>query len=456
MKQTTFEWSSDWNLQRPIYSVSQLTAAIRALFEESLPEVWVAGEISGARAAPSGHVYFTLKDDAAQLKCALFKSSARFLRFKPQDGLAVVARGRLDVYEARGEYQLIVEHLEPRGFGALQLAFEQLKKKLAEQGLFDAERKRPLPRFPRRVGIVTSPAGAAIQDMISILGRRWPGIEVRLFPVLVQGAGSVEEVCRGIEHFSESGWADLVIVGRGGGSMEDLWTFNEEPVALAIAACSVPVISAVGHETDFTIADFVADLRAPTPSAAAELAVPDQSVVLAAMDEADARLTRAARYRVSREAERLAERGTDRARLILERRLGRAGQTVDDMMERVGELLRAKAVDRNEALEALARRLGRLDVRVQVVEGQRRWERLDAVLMECGRRLASGPRARWEALRARVEALSPVEILGRGYAIVENEGRLVRHWQDAPQGAQVAVRLAVGSLKARVESTGPG
>ena len=208
------------------------------------------------------------------MKCVAFRSAHRYWKFKPQDGLAVLARGRIDVYEPRGEYQLQVEMLEPQGVGALQLAFEQLKKKLAAEGLFAAGRKRPLPRFPRRIGIVTSPRGAAIADLIQILSRRFPGLHIRLFPALVQGEGSVEEVCRGIQFFSQSQWPDVVIVGRGGGSLEDLWTFNEEAVARAIAACSVPVVSAVGHETDVTIADFVADLRAPTPSAAAELVVP--------------------------------------------------------------------------------------------------------------------------------------------------------------------------------------
>jgi exodeoxyribonuclease VII large subunit len=234
----------------------------------------VSGEISGVKLASSGHYYFNLKERDAVLKCVAYRSANRYWKFKPADGLAVLARGHIDVYEMRGEYQLQVDVLEPQGIGALQLAFEQLKKKLAGEGLFAAERKRPLPRFPRRIGIVTSPRGAAIADIVHILSRRFPGLAIRLYPALVQGPGAAEEVCRGIDYFSRTGWPDVVIVGRGGGSLEDLWTFNEEAVARSIAACSVPVISAVGHETDVTIADFVADLRAPTPSAAAELAVP--------------------------------------------------------------------------------------------------------------------------------------------------------------------------------------
>ena len=260
------------------------------------------------------------------MKCVAFRSSHRYWKFKPRDGLAVLARGRVDVYEARGEYQLLVEMLEPQGLGALQLAFEQLKKKLAAEGLFEAARKRPLPRFPRRIGIVTSPRGAAIADLVQILTRRSPGLHIRLFPALVQGEGSVEEVCRGIEYFSRTRWADLVIVGRGGGSLEDLWTFNAEAVARAIAACAVPVVAAVGHETDVTIADFVADLRAPTPSAAAELVVPNREDLLSRVAAARAKTGQALRYRLAMLERRLRQQGIDRALSLLHRRLGRGMQ----------------------------------------------------------------------------------------------------------------------------------
>src|SRR5579875_2474818 len=248
-----------FGVERKIYRVSDLNAAVQGLFQAEFQGIWVAGEISGCRLAASGHYYFCLKDEQSQVKCALFKGAARFAKFKPQDGLAVIARGNVEVYEARGEYQLIVELLEPQGAGALQLAFEQLKKKLAAEGLFESARKRPLPKLPQRIGIVTSPAGAVIRDILHVLERRFQGLHVRLFPALVQGEGSMEQVCQGIAYFSRVEWADVVIVARGGGSLEDLWTFNEEAVARAIAASRVPVISAIGHETDFTIADFVAD-----------------------------------------------------------------------------------------------------------------------------------------------------------------------------------------------------
>ena len=228
--------------ERRLYTVRELNAAVRALLEAEFQDIWVLGEISGTRLAASGHYYFTLKEQDSVLRCVCFRGAARYLKFKPQDGVAALARGRLDVYEARGEYQLLVEHLEAQGYGALQLAFEQLKKKLAAEGLFEAARKRALPRLPRRIGIVTSPTGAVICDMLNILERRFPGLHIQVYPALVQGEGSVEEVCAGLEYFSQSGWAEVVIVARGGGSLEDLWTFNEEAVARAIAACAVPVI----------------------------------------------------------------------------------------------------------------------------------------------------------------------------------------------------------------------
>ncbi len=262
-----------WGPTRTTYTVAQLSARIRDLLGSEFDDIWVAGEISGVRTVSSGHCYFTLKDQNAQIRCACFRASLRYLKFKPQDGVAVLARGHIDLYEARGEYQLLVEALEPQGHGALQFAFDQLKRKLAEEGLFEAARKRPITRLPRRIGIVTSPTGAVIRDITQILSRRFPGLHIRLYPALVQGEGSIDAVCRALEYFSNSNWPDVVILARGGGSLEDLWTFNEEAVARAIVACSVPVISAIGHETDFTIADFVADLRAPTPSAAAELVI---------------------------------------------------------------------------------------------------------------------------------------------------------------------------------------
>src|SRR5450631_2390511 len=294
-----------WGPARKTFTVAELSARIRDLLGSEFDDVWVAGEISGCKMATSGHCYFTLKDQEAQVRCVCFRTSLRYLKFKPQDGVAVLARGRIDVYEARGEYQLLVELLEPQGLGALQLAFEQLKKKLAAEGLFDQARKRPLPSLPKRIGIVTSPSGAVIRDMIHILERRCPGRHIRLYPAQVQGEGAAEQIAAGIEYFAESGWPEVLIVARGGGSLEDLWAFNEERVARAIAASPVPVISAVGHETDFTIADFVADLRAPTPAAAAELVASTRQSLLEGLAGAEGRLRQAARLTLALRARQL-------------------------------------------------------------------------------------------------------------------------------------------------------
>ncbi len=426
--------SLDLEPARRIYGVGELSAAIRALLDREFRDVWVAGEISGVKLATSGHYYFTLKDERAQLRCVSFRAQARYLRFKPQDGIAVLARGRIDVYEPRGEYQLLVEALEPQGYGALQLAFEQLKKKLAGEGLFDAARKRPLPRLPGRIGIVTSPTGAVIRDMLQILERRFPGLHIRLYPVQVQGAGSVEEVVAAIGWFSASGWPDVVIVARGGGSLEDLWTFNEEAVARAIARSSVPVVSAVGHETDVTIADLVADLRAPTPSAAAELLVPEKRQLLERIGSTRGRLEKEVRYRLSGAARRMHEKGMERAAAVVRRLVGRRLQRVDD----------------------LDFRLRGLDPRFRLAAAGRRLEALSAALGERVRLRLVRQRARLETVAAKLESLSPLGILERGYAIVQDpQGRVVKDALAAPVKTLVDIRLARGTLAARVTRSTP-
>ena len=317
--------------QRRVYTVSELTSEVRELLEAAFGMVWVAGEISNARAAPSGHYYFTLKDGDAQLRAVCFRQQALYLKVKPKNGLAVMARGRLSVYEARGEYQLYVESLEPQGDGALHLAFEELKKKLAREGIFDEDRKRPLPALPRRIGIVTSPSGAAIADMLRILERRFDGLAVALYPVRVQGEGSAQEIARGLRYFSDTRSVDVVIVGRGGGSLEDLWAFNEEAVARAIAESEVPVISAVGHQTDFTIADFAADLRAPTPSAAAELVVTQKADLLETVQRLHDRLMQALRYKLATSGRHILENSIERARSVMRRKLSVLAQRADEL-----------------------------------------------------------------------------------------------------------------------------
>jgi exodeoxyribonuclease VII large subunit len=438
----------DWGLQRRSYTVSELTAEMRDVLAGEFADIWVAGEISGAKMPPSGHYYFTLKDEFAQIRCVCYKTTARYLKFKPQDGVAVLARGRVDLYDARGELQLIVETLEPQGHGALQFAFEQLKRKLAAEGLFDPARKRPLPAMPERIGIVTSPTGAVIRDMIQVLERRCPGRHIRLYPAQVQGEGAAEQIAAGIDYFGASGWPEVVIVARGGGSLEDLWAFNEERVARAIAACPVPVISAVGHETDFTIADFVADLRAPTPSAAAELVVCTRQSLLDGLLSAEARLRQAARLTVALRARRFHAVAIDPARL--HRTVGRRMQRVDELEYGLRDGVRIVMNLRKRALDAIAARLIQRDVRLQFAEARRRLEACTTAVNQATRLRLSHAQGELAPLSAHLAQLSPLKILERGYAIVEREGKIVKTPDDAPVGSDVRLRLAVGELRAKV------
>lgn len=441
-----------FGIEPKIFTVTSLTAAIHRLLSAHFDDVRVMGEISGFKVWTSGHAYFTLKDSSAQIRCVLFRQVLRYLKFTPGDGMAVVARGAVEVRQERGEYQLIVTSLEPQGAGALQVAFEQLKQKLAAEGLFDPARKRPLPPFPRRIGIVTSPQGAVIQDMLNILGRRFPGLHIRLYPTPVQGEGAVEGIVEGLRYFSTHPWADVVIVGRGGGSLEDLWAFNEEPVARAIAECPVPVISAVGHETDFTIADFVADLRAPTPSAAAELVVKNRADLLSQLGEMLRRAWRAVQLHTSTAKNRLQEKGVDRAAMLARRRVALLWQQLDEMDQR---LRRADPRTRLAASRALLDQLDRRGgdrMRALLHERRLAFELLAGRLPESVQRLLETARQREKLARARLEALSPLSVLERGYAIVKRaDGRIVREAADAPSGSKLRIRLKKDELGATVD-----
>jgi exodeoxyribonuclease VII large subunit len=440
-----------WGPVRKTFTVAEINARIRGLLGDEFDDVWVAGEISGSKTAASGHCYFTLKDHEAQLRCVCFRQSLRYLKCKPQDGMAVLARGHIDVYEARGEYQLLVEAIEPQGHGALQFAFEQLKKKLAAEGLFDPARKRQIPRLPRRIGIVTSPTGAVVRDITQILSRRFPGLHLRIYPAQVQGDGSVEAVCRAIEYFSNSGWADVLIVARGGGSLEDLWTFNEESVARLIAASNVPVISAIGHETDFTIADFVADLRAATPSAAAELVIPPRDQILDQFEVHEHKLLQGARYRLAMAARALHERGVERASSVLHRNVGRLQQRVDDLDYRLRGRVQLAVTSPGKLLNDLTARLRALDLRLQIARARNRLEAADRAAAQLIRMRVAAGHGRLDPLTAHLTQLSPLKILDRGYAIVTNEaGAIVKRGADAPVDSAIAIRLAEGRIAARV------
>ncbi|MGA2881510.1 MAG: exodeoxyribonuclease VII large subunit [Bryobacteraceae bacterium] len=440
-----------WGPVRKTFTVAELNARIRGLLGDEFDDVWVAGEISGCKTATSGHCYFTLKDHDAQLRCVCFRQSLRYLKVKPQDGMAVLARGHIDVYEARGEYQLLVEAIEPQGHGALQFAFEQLKKKLAAEGLFDPARKRPIPRLPQRIGIVTSPTGAVVRDITEILSRRFPGLHLRIYPALVQGEGSVEAVCRAIEYFSNSAWADVVIVARGGGSLEDLWTFNEEAVARAIAASHAPVISAVGHETDFTISDFVADLRAATPSAAAELVICPREQIFDQITVFDHKLLQATRYRLAMAARALHERGVERGSAILHRNVGRLQQRVDELDYRMRGRAQSASSIRRKRLEELTGRLRSLDLRLRIARARRRLEAADTAAAQLVHLRLARAHGRLNPLIAHLTQLSPLKILERGYAIVTNQdGVIVKQAADAPADSRVDIRIAQGKIAARV------
>ena len=434
---------------RRLYTVAELNAHIRSALDEQFSDIWVAGEISGVRLPSSGHYYFDLKGGKSQIRCVCYRMTARYLKFKPQDGIEVIARGRIDVYEARGEYQLLIDSLEPRGHGALQFAFEQLKKKLLAEGLFDAVRKRPLPKFPRRIGIVTSPSGAVIQDMLNVLSRRFPGVHIRLYPAQVQGEGAIEAVCRGIRFFSGSGWAEVVIVARGGGSLEDLWTFNEEEVARAIASCSVPVISAIGHETDFTIADFTADLRAATPSAAAELVICTREQILEQIFGCRKALAQAIRYRLSISARRLHAQGIERATTVAHRNIGRAFQRIDELDRCQADNMRRRLRDHRTRVDDAAARLRKMDLRVRFGDIRRRLDALQNRASNAITLRLSRVRARLDPLAGELGQLSPLRILDRGYAIVhDHQGHVIKDAAEVDAGEELTIRLAKGIVTA--------
>jgi exodeoxyribonuclease VII large subunit len=396
------------------------------------------------------------------LRCVFFRQNSRFLKFKLNDGLAVLARGRITVYDVRGEYQLLVEHLEPRGAGALQLAFEQLKKKLAGEGLFDQARKRPLPFFPRVIGLVTSPRGAVIADMLHIFERRFSGLRLLLYPVRVQGEGAAAEICEAVQFFGGGGRhrpgvpPDVIIVARGGGSLEDLWPFNEESVARAIAACPTPVISAVGHETDFTIADFVADLRAPTPSAAAELAIRPRSDFLEIVRGFEERLGRGARYKLSLCRRQLSEVDAGRGLGALRRRLGRAGQRADELDYATREQIRRSILRHERRLQLASGRLGALDPRRRLAAQQARLAGLQAAAERWMHVRLARASARMDSLRTELGHLSPLRVLERGYAIVQDAtGKALRSASETVPGMPLRVRLHEGTLGVDVRSVNP-
>ena len=440
---------------REVVTVTELTTRIRSVLETTYGEVWVEGEIANSRLWKTGHLYFTLRDEHAQLKAVMFRSAVRGLRFAPEDGLRVVARGRVSVYEPKGEYQIVCEHLQPHGLGALQVAFDQLKRTLEADGLFDASRKRPLPLLPRQIGVVTSLDGAALRDILQVLARRHPTAHVVIRPVRVQGSGAAGQIARGIAQLSGQPGVDVIIVGRGGGSLEDLWAFNEEPVARAIAAAGVPVISAVGHEIDVTISDMVADIRAATPSAAAEMVVAGRDELVDRISRSGERLGTAVRDAIRRRRTRVLE---------LDRRHSLAGwpARLAGRGRHTAELTHALTHAIGAALTARARRLRAARLGLEARDPGRRLEatrtrlvsvqqRLGAAIVHRHQRLDS----RLADLSGRLEALSPLAVLARGYAVCWNAERtaIVRDASTVAVGDDVAITLRHGQLSCTVTRT---
>ncbi|MGH9776342.1 MAG: exodeoxyribonuclease VII large subunit [Candidatus Acidiferrales bacterium] len=492
MSQFTFNLAPE----RRIWKVSELTGKIRDLLETEFENIWVEGEVSNYHAAQSGHFYFTLKDAKSQIRCVCFRDQARLLKFKPEDGLQITVRGSISVYEPRGEYQIYVAHIEPVGLGALQLAFDQLKKRLEAEGLFAPERKKPLPLLPGRIGVVTSPKGAAIRDILRVLRRRFPNLHILLYPVKVQGEGAAEEIVRGIQHFTRAKLADVLIVARGGGSLEDLWAFNEEIVARAIAASVIPIITGVGHEIDFTIADFVADVRAPTPSAAAEMVVRSRQEFERQIAEFQKHLANRMRYLLLQRHRRVQDLRGHRGFRQLELLIRSRRQDVDEISVRLAEGLRERlqlarhrlvtaearvaSFDLRGRAEAVRLRLARYDgtlraaleralgrkrrtvstaqVRFASVDLRARvealWRRIDGDAADSAvriRRLLVAKRRQLEAAALQLEERSPFQLLERGYAIAyDAHGKVLRSPDDVAVGDEFAVRLARGQLDATV------
>ena len=439
--------------ERQVLRPSQLNALARDLLEGSFAQVWVEGEISNFSRPASGHAYFTLKDERAQVRCALFKPKAQALRFLPRDGLQVLARGRLTLYEARGDYQLVLEHMEEAGEGALRRAFEQLKARLAAEGLFDQARKRPLPAFPRRLGVITSPRGAAVRDVLSVLSRRFPLMAVEVLPVPVQGDGAAAQIMDMLRRAGASGRYDVLLLTRGGGSLEDLWAFNDEALARAVAASPVPVVSAVGHEIDSSLTDFAADLRAPTPSAAAELLVPERGELAARLDQRHRQLqsllARMNTARAQRADQAFLKLQALRPQLRLERGRGR----LEALRRRMDVALAQPLGGAAERAAKLLRRLDQAHPRRRLQEHRHRLQLQVQRLHAAPPRALAQHRLRLQGLARALAAISPLATLARGYAIVqrESDGAIVRGPADASPGERLQARMADGTLRLRVD-----
>lgn len=436
---------------RRTWTVHDLVAAVRTHLEREYTDTWVEGEISNFRAHDSGHLYFTLKDESAQIRVVMFRSSARLLRFRPENGMQVVARGRVTIYEDRGELQISAEYLEPKGAGALQIAFEQLKAKLESEGLFDAARKKPIPTLPRRIGIVTSPQAAALRDILNILRRRHHGTNILIFPAQVQGEMAALEVSAGVRYFNKARNVDVIIVARGGGSAEDLAAFNHEGLARTIVTSQIPIISAVGHETDFTIVDFVADLRAPTPSAAAELVIRSQQEIEEQMQNLHRRLEKAMRYHLLIARQNLTELARHGAFARMMDFIHRRQQRLDDLVHRLAQAERTIIENSRRRFETFSAAVRHYDVRRVLAAMRKDLTAQSTALVAAFRNLLLERKVRIERIETALQALSPVAILDRGYALVfDSSGKLLKDASKVKTGDEISARLAKGTVSATV------
>ena len=442
--------------ERRVWKVRDLVAAVRTHVEREYADAWVEGEISNFRAPDSGHLYFTLKDGNAQIRVVMFRSSARLLRFRPADGLQVVLRGRVTVYEDRGELQISAEYIEPKGAGSLQLAFEQLKAKLEAEGLFAAERKKPIPSLPSRIGIVTSAQAAALRDILNILERRHHSVNVLIFPAQVQGDAASLEVAAGVRYFNQAGNVDVIIIARGGGSIEDLAPFNSEGLARTVAASEIPVISAVGHETDFTIVDFVADLRAPTPSAAAELVIRSRQEIEDNTASLHERLARAMRYRLLMGRQALTELAQHGAFARMTQAIHDRQQKLDDLTHRLELAQRRLLENSRRRWETISGAIRHYDLPLILAGMRQQLVSTTAALAAVMRNVLLQHKVRSERLLTALESLSPLAILDRGYALVfDSGGKLLKDTSRVKIGDEISARLSHGQLHAAITKKQP-
>jgi exodeoxyribonuclease VII large subunit len=440
--------------ERDIYSVSRLNREVRVLLERGFGSLWLEGEISNFARPSSGHWYFSLKDATAQVRCCMFRQRNMLAAFAAKDGQKVLVRARIGLYEPRGEYQLVIDHIEDAGVGALKRQFEQLSAKLSAEGLFAAERKRPLPVLPKRIGVITSPSGAAVRDILHVLARRFAAVPVLIYPVAVQGAAAAGEITAALRLAGARAECDVLILARGGGSLEDLWAFNDEALARAIVASPIPVISGVGHEVDFTIADFAADVRAPTPSAAAELVVPNGEEWLLALRRSHARLIRAVNRRIESRRERLRWLIGRAALVSPVARLSQQSQRLDELETRLARGWRQILADRRSSLREYQTRLWQASPVARVQTTIARHAALSARLRAAGGESLRRARERLQPLVRTLNAVSPLATLDRGYAIVSIEGgAILRNAADAAPGMLIEARLATGKIRAKVEKS---